>query len=60
MEYTKQQIKLARRFFRRYKKKIYDAREKTVKDSRDKYLIKRARFSIKIVNWARQKGLRWI
>lgn len=59
MEYTKQQMKLARRFLRRYQKKIYDAREKTVKDSRDKYLLKRARYSVKILNHARQKGLKW-
>jgi hypothetical protein len=60
MEYTKQQMKLARRFLRRYQKKIYDAREKTAKDSRDKYLLKRAKHSAKIVNWARQKGFKWI
>jgi hypothetical protein len=57
MEYKKQDIKLARRFLKRYQKKIYDAREKTVKNARDKYLLKRARDSGKIMNWAKQKRI---
>jgi hypothetical protein len=56
MQYNKQDIKLARRFLKTYQKKIYDARE-TGKDSKDKYLPKRARYSIKILNWAEQKGI---
>lgn len=57
MQYKKQDIKLARGFLKRYQKKIYDAREKTVKNSRDKYLLKKVRNSAKIMNWAKQKGI---
>ena len=57
MEYTKQQIKLARRFLRRYKTRNPKRYMMPGKKRRDKYLIKRARYSLKIVNWAKQKGL---
>jgi hypothetical protein len=57
MQYNKQDIKLARRFLKRYQRKIYDAREKTGKDVKDRYLLKRARYSIKILKWAKQKRI---
>jgi hypothetical protein len=55
--FTKKQIKMARRFWKRNHIKILRAREKINKNSKDRYLLKRARWSLKILNWAKQKQL---
>jgi hypothetical protein len=57
MQFNKKQIKMARRFWLRNKIKIYRAREKENKNARDRYLLKRARWSAKILSWATQKKL---
>jgi hypothetical protein len=57
MQFNKKQIKQARRFWLRNKIKILRARDKVEKNSRDRYLLKRARWAAKILNWEKQKSV---